>query len=152
MARPTIYSEEILKKTKEYVEECEDETEQETIGMSAKGTELFKNTVVVKLPTMEGLSYHLNVNKDTLVEWAKIHEEFSVAIDRLKAKQANALISNGLSGKYNPTIAKLLLSANHGMREKSDITTNDKDLPTPILGGTSHAIPTDNSNKEDTSA
>lgn len=132
MARPTDYSKEMLDKTIAYVESCEDDTEQQTIGVSAKGTELFKNKVVVNLPTVEGLAYELGVNKTTIYEWCKANEEFSNAIDRLKAKQARELISKGLSGDYNPTIAKLMLSANHGMREKTDMTTDGKELP-PII-------------------
>ena len=38
----------------------------------------------------------------------------------------------GLQGSYNPTIAKVLLTK-HGYREGTDITTNDKDLPMPLL-------------------
>ena len=52
------------------------------------------------------------------------------------SKQADRLLNNGLSGNYNPTIAKVMLTK-HGYREGIDNTTNDKDLPAPIYGGKS---------------
>ncbi len=128
--RPTSYSEEMLKKTWEYISDCEDDEVQQTIGMSAKGTELFKNKVIVNIPTVEGLALYLGVNKTTLYEWESKHEEFSNALGKLKAKQAKQLINKGLSGDYNPTIAKLILSSNHGYKEKSetDITTKGEKM------------------------
>jgi len=132
MARPTIYTEEMLSKTNEYLLLCED-TEVERDG-NRGGTEYKLN---VKLPTIEGLSVYLGVARDTLYEWATKHEEFSDTLDSLRAEQADKLINNGLSGNYNSTIAKLMLSSNHGMREKSDVTSDGKGLPTPIYGGKS---------------
>lgn len=114
--RPTEYSQEILSKAREYIEDCEDSTEQELTGMSAKGTELYKNKISVNIPTIEGLAYALKVNRDTIYEWCKVNPEFSDIIDDLRAKQAKELINKGLSGDYNSTIAKVLLTK-HGYRE-----------------------------------
>lgn len=126
MARPTIYNNQILERVKKYISECEDSTEQETIGMSAKGTELFKNKVVVKLPTIEGLAYYLGINRDTIYSWCKENKEFSDIIETLRAKQANELINKGLSGDYNPTIAKVLLTK-HGYADKIEQELTGKD-------------------------
>lgn len=109
--RPTLYSPEILTKTEEYINSCEDYKDE-------KG----KN---VNLPTLEGLSYFLKVHKDTINEWRKVHEEFSVVIGDLLAKQARQLVNKGLSGDYNPTIAKVLLTK-HGYREGTDVTSDGK--------------------------
>jgi len=128
MARPTTYTAEMLSKTNEYLLLCED-TEIEREG-NRGGTEYRLN---VKLPTIEGLSVYLGVARDTLYEWATKHEEFSDTLDSLRAEQADKLINNGLSGSYNSTIAKLMLSSNHGMREKSDVTSDGKEFPTPIV-------------------
>lgn len=143
MARPTDYSEEILTKAQEYIDSCEDEEEQQLSGLSAKGTELYKNKLRVKLPTIEGLSIALGVSRETVYAWEKegnaVDETtgqrgeksaFSDIIGILRAKQGEALINKGLSGDYNPTIAKVLLTK-HGYREGVDHTTNDKDLPPP---------------------
>lgn len=130
--RPTIYSERILKATQKYLKECQDEEVQQTIGLSAKGTELYKNKLNVSLPTIYGLAAYLRVNKDTLYEWSKHYPEFSDALEDISAEQAKRLVDKGLSGDYNPTIAKLILSSNYGLREKTDVTSDDK----PIQGNT----------------
>lgn len=111
MARPTKYDDEILRKTVAYIASCEDDA----------------TTKTVRLPSIEGLAYETGLNKDTIYSWRKEHKEFSDLIDDLLAKQANALIGKGLSGQYNPTITKLILSK-HGYREGLDVTTNDKDI------------------------
>jgi len=147
--RPTSYSEEMLQKTKEYIEACNEEHE---VRYKPK---LVEDKVVEepyihynpKIPTIEGLAYELKVNKTTIYEWENKHEEFSNVIDELRNKQASQLVNKGLSGQYNSTIAKVLLTK-HGYREGADLTTNDRDLPTPILGGILNAISDNDSNKE----
>ena len=132
--RPPKYNQEIIDKTREYIDCCEDENQQ-LIKQSGDnkngGYESFENKLKVNLPTLEGLAYHLKVNKDTIQEWRKDHSEFSVLITELLAKQAKELINKGLSGDYNPTIAKVLLTK-HGYREGIDQTTNDKEISIPI--------------------
>lgn len=116
--RPTIYGEEILTKTQEYIDSCEDEVTEfhKTRGEKSDG---FDRILKVKIPTIEGLALFLNINKDTVYDWRGKYEEFSDLIDKLLRKQANALISKGLSGEYNPTIAKVLLTK-HGYREGTE--------------------------------
>lgn len=93
---------------------------------------------VKKLPTIEAMALTIGINRDTVQEWEKTDSEFSVIVKRLRDMQADKLLQKGLDGSYNPTIAKLILSK-HGYVEQSkqDLTTNGKDLPTPILGGVS---------------
>jgi hypothetical protein len=73
------------------------------------------------LPTMEGLVLYLGVPRSTLYDWAKQPDKqaFSDALDVLKQTQAKMLFENGLEGKYNSTITKLMLSHNHNVYEKS---------------------------------
>lgn len=121
--RPTSYDYSILKPLiDEYIKECQDIEEDKENNIKQK----------VKIPSIEGLCLKLKINKDTLYEWVKIHEEFSDDIDIIRQIQADRLLNKGLSGDYNPTIAKVLLTK-HGYREGIDQTTNDKDLPAPIL-------------------
>jgi len=122
--RPTVYKPAILKKAKEYLEQCQDEEVQQTIGLSAKGTELYKNKLKVKLPSIEGLAGYLGVHKDTLYEWEKEYEEFSDVLGAIRSEQADRLINNGISGDYNPTIAKLLLTK-HGYSDRTELTGKD---------------------------
>lgn len=89
------------------------------------------------LPTVEGFAIFLNVSRDTLYEWAKVHKEFSDTLKEIEIKQKQQLINDGIYGgkEVNSTIVKLLLQNNHGMKERVDQTTNDKSLPTPIYAG-----------------
>jgi hypothetical protein len=91
----------------------------------------------MSLPTIQGFSLWLNVNDETLTEWAKRYPDFSATLGRLKKLQAKQLIDDGIYGgkEVNATIVKLLLQNNHGMKERTDQTTNDKDMPQPIYGG-----------------
>lgn len=116
MARPTSYSDEVLNKTKDYVTSCQDVEVQIISGESAKFT-AYKQKLTVKLPTIEGLAGFLGIHKDTIYEWEKIHSEFSDVINILRSNQARELINKGLSGDYNPIIAKLLLMK-HGYTDK----------------------------------
>jgi len=140
--RPTKYSADILKKTFEYLANCEDEvfTFHRTEGMTSN---TFERRVKVNLPSIEGLSIYLNVHRDTIQEWRSKHPEFSVALEKLNALQCQRLIQGGLSGDYNPTIAKLVLSANHGMKERVDQTTDDKPLPANVTVNNYHQLSDD---------
>jgi hypothetical protein len=112
--RPTTYSEEMLDKAKEYLASCEDiETERE-VGQK------IEYRLNVKLPTIQGLAVYLGVSRDSIYEWSSKYPEFSDTIEQIITAQADKLINQGLAGNYNSTIAKLMLSSNHNMREKSD--------------------------------
>ncbi len=108
MARPTLYSEEIVKEAWSYIEYSNDELDTK------------KEKVTVRLPTIEGLALHLEISRSTLYLWQKEHEEFSDIIETLLQKQAQTLVNNGLQGTYNPTIAKVLLTK-HGYTDKQEI-------------------------------
>jgi len=58
-----------------------------------------------------------------------IHPEVQKGIEKIMNEQLTRLIDRGLEGTYSSTIAKLMLSSNHGMREKSDVTTDDNPIP-----------------------
>lgn len=119
--RPTTYNEQTLVTTQEYIDSCNDLM----ANMGSQDKPYFK--IKVNLPTIEGLSLKLDVNKDTIYTWRKVHPEFSDLIERLLAKQANSLLNSGLSGDYNPTISKVLLTK-HGYREGVE-TTGKEGLP-----------------------
>lgn len=73
--RPSEYNDEVVSKTNEYIDSCEDK---------------------VNLPTIEGLALYLGVRRETLYDWENKYKEFSNIIDKLRQKQADTLISKGL--------------------------------------------------------
>lgn len=131
--RPTEYNDQVCVKARAYLKECVDEIEEYHKTRGEK-SDSYDRIVRVKLPTIEGLAVYLKINKDTIYEWEKEEgkEEFSDVLAELRAEQAKRLIDNGLSGDYNSSITKVLLTK-HGYREGIDQTTDGKALPTPIL-------------------
>lgn len=122
--RPTDYNDEIIIKSKQYLDLAKDEVKQVVSGESDKFT-AYKEKLIVNLPTIEGLAVHLEVSRDTMYEWEKVHPEFSYILNVLRGLQSRELINKGLSGDYNPIIAKLLLMK-HGYAEKTESDNNFK--------------------------
>jgi len=86
------------------------------------------------IPTIEGFADYIDVSKKTIYNWCKeqvdtannevlrvASDEFLHAIGQIENLQGKILQNKGLLGEFNPTITKLMLSANHDMREKSDL-------------------------------
>lgn len=141
--RPTLYNDQILSDTKAYIESCEDEIVQIVTGESEKGFTTFKEKTRVKLPTIEGLAYRLKISKETIYQWEQQHPEFSDVINDLRAKQAERLVNNGLSGDYNAYIAKALL-AKHGYADRQEVdhtTKGDKIEASPTINVYNSAPP-----------
>lgn len=105
--RPTKYKESFILKADEYLSENKD-------GIEAD------SGIKVQLPTIEGFAGFLKVNKDTLYEWKSKYPGFSDALGKISREQRERLINEGLSGRYNSTIAKLMLANNHGMNDKNN--------------------------------
>lgn len=118
--RPTALNQkEFEKKLEEYLSSRQDEVE---IVEDNKGRTAVR--LKVKLPTVEGLASHLGVVKKTIYNWASFSPEVKRGLERLKYEQFQRLVDNGLSGHYNSTITKLILSSNHGMREETKTTVD----------------------------
>ena len=105
MARPTKLTEELLTKAREHVNS-------------------FDVSAYTLLPTIEGLALELKINRDTIYQWEKENDEFSDIVSEIREKQAQKLIQLALAGKYNASIAKLILSGKHGYVEKTEIDNN----------------------------
>lgn len=135
--RPTIYTPELCNRVDDYLAESIDK-EKATIKevTNNDGTVDIKETLrfSVQLPTIEGFALFLGVNKTTLYEWEEKYPEFSNSLSKIKDIQKSRLLNEGLAGNYNSTIAKLILSSNHGMAENThtDITSKGKSLNNPV--------------------
>lgn len=86
-----------------------------------------------KLPTIEGLSIELGIAVSSIYEWMKVEDRFSEAIQRIKTVQHEKLVNDGVYRKTNSPIVKLILMNNHGYKERTDTTSDNKALPTPLL-------------------
>jgi len=84
------------------------------------------------IPTVARLSQVLNISRDRIYKWAqqKDKKELKYILSELKCIQEAELLENGLTGDYNPTITKLLLTKHgytdnpNGNQGVSGITVN----------------------------
>lgn len=111
MSRPTECVPEIIELAKAYINSCED------------------TETTVKIPTIEGLALYLQISRKTLYNWEDSNEEFLHIMEELRHKQADRLLNNGLSGRYNSTISKVILTK-HGYREGIEQTGKEG---TPLI-------------------
>ncbi len=105
MARPTDYSDEIIKRAEEYLLNLpEDEN----------------------LHSLEGLAEYLDISRTTIYDWASQEEkkEFSYIVEKVLNKQGKTLINKGIVGIFTPAITKVMLSK-HGYREGIEQTGKD---------------------------
>ncbi len=118
--RPSTYKEEYIKRVSDYLEQSVDIWDEfhKTRGLHSDG---YERVVQVKLPSREGFSSFVGVSHDALSDWEKNYPEFGVALRKIDKEQKERLINEGLGDNYNSTIAKLLLSANHGVVEKQNV-------------------------------
>jgi hypothetical protein len=105
MARPTHYSDEIVRKAAQYLIDYED------LGHA--------------VPSVSGLSIYLGRPRSTIYQWASEEgkEEFLDILEQINAHQENVALSKGLKGDFNATIVKLLLGK-HGYSDKVE-SVND---------------------------
>lgn len=103
VGRPTKYTDDMPDKAWHYVENYQD----------------YGDVV----PMVAGLAVALGLHKDTIYEWCNDPQkrQFSDAVRAIEDAQHKALVNGGISGAYNPTITKLMLSSNHGYSEKQAI-------------------------------
>lgn len=118
--RPTTYREEYLTRIDEYLEQNKDEYTHLIKSETERGYTTYENKLRVNLPSKEKYAKWLGVAIQSMYEWEKKHPNFSEALKKILVEQKHRLIDMGLSGDYNSTIAKLMLSHNHGMHEKTE--------------------------------
>lgn len=80
--------------------------------------------VASKYPSMAGFAVKIGVHRDTLQEWAKEHEQFSVAYKKAKVLQENWMLVNGLRGNVNVPFGIFISKNNLGYKDRQDIEVN----------------------------
>ena len=113
--RPTKYSPELLEKCWEYLDRYEE--------------------VGDVIPSQVGLQVYVGISNATLNLWKNQEgkKEFSSILDEITCKQQQCLLNGGLSGDFNSTIAKLILTK-HGYSDKveTENTHSHSGLPQTI--------------------
>ena len=104
--RPGKCTKALLKKAKYFSEHWEDELKR-------------------SIPTTVGLAIYCDISEETLYVWrdnpkTKEQQMFSEYAMKIKKEQKDVLMVNGITGVFNPAIAKLLLSQ-HNIIEKKAI-------------------------------
>ena len=115
VGRPTKLTDELMDKAKVYVQ---------------------KDYLIDELiPTMQGLSLYLGVSNTVLYNWRNENDEFLHIVEDLMDLQAKNLFRGGLTGDFNASITKLLLTK-HGFsdRVEQDLRSSDGTMqPTQIV-------------------
>lgn len=130
--RPLKYTPDFIEKVDEYLALCVDE-ETEFWRTRGEKSDSYERILKVNLPKIEGFAEYIDVSLETINVWEKEYKDFSEAIHKIRKAQHNRLVDNALAGNYSPVIAKLMLSSNHGYREKSDLTSDGKELKVNII-------------------
>src|SRR5438105_2307280 len=128
--RPTKYKPEYCEEIIKFfsVEPYRKEVTAEIKGYGKAGNQNFEKTeyklVANPLPTLAKFARKIGVNKDTVIEWTKVHEEFSDAYNVAKDLQKDFLVDNGLAGLYPP--ASFIFTAKNitDMRDKQEVENN----------------------------
>ena len=120
LGRPTNYSPEVAKQAEEYLNQCKDE-QYTLVKTDGEKSTTWDNKIRVNLPSLAGLARYLKTSRKNIYEWQKRPEAgpFRDICEDILAEQEKRLIENGLSGDYNPNIAKLALGK-HGYHDDED--------------------------------
>jgi hypothetical protein len=127
VGRPTKYKKEYAQAIIDYFrQECIKETETTVEGKNWSKT--VTDLVPVFFPTFELFADSLDVDDDTLVEWAHkvypeahakrgelVHPEFSAAYRRAKKIQKGVLLKFSLLGRFDTRFAQFMAINNFGM-------------------------------------
>ncbi len=111
MARPSKLTDELIDKADTYLNEYES-----------------------AIPSVAGLSLFLGCARASIYKWQGENERFSDILGDILATQEQLLLSNGLTGDFNATIAKLVLGK-HGYSDKQETELSgnpDKPLSVPV--------------------
>lgn len=128
--QPTLYNEKTLDKAYEYLNDCKKEEDIYEIIEDSEDND--GNKIVrrygasgkVSMPNAGGLAIHLQVTRDTIYQWARVHEDFAYFMDLMNAVRENRLHEGGLSGRYSSSITAIMLGK-YGYHKVVDNLSSD---------------------------
>lgn len=135
---------ELEEKIEAYFDYCDDTVVKKILN---KNQEIIAE--ITKPYTITGLAEWLGTNRQTLVNYEK-RDEFFDTIKGAKAKIEACYEERALLGDNSPVVSIFTLKNNFNWKDKTetDLTTNGKELPTPIIKLDNNVSGND-SNKED---
>lgn len=118
--QPTKYKDEYCQAIIDYF----DRPPQQTVYKEtfyADGTLKSKDPVIIPIefPTMEGFAASINIHKDTLYEWVKVHKNFSDAFTRARQLQEKIWLVNSLGKLYDSQFAQFFGKNCLGYKDKT---------------------------------
>ena len=124
--RPTKYKKEYAElMVKFFCIEATEKVKQTIITKS--GIKEIEKKEGVSLPTIEGFATKIGVCAETIVEWVRVHPEFSAAYKKAKSAQKGILIENALAGRYQEGFSKFFAINCCGMVDKSERALSNPD-------------------------
>ena len=75
------------------------------------------------IPSAVGLCKVLGVSRSTIYKWGDEYEAFSDVLDALHERQELVVVNKSITGDYNSTISKLILTK-HGYSDGTDSDVN----------------------------
>jgi len=110
VGRPPKYTEDMPQKLMDYFDKPLFTTEiVQQATASGKIVEI-EQKVPCLPPFVEGFCDEMDISKQTFYRWVKENSQFSDAFNKVKAKQAQKLVTHALLGNYNSSISKLILA------------------------------------------
>jgi hypothetical protein len=103
--------------------------------------------------SLEEIKAYLNISNNLHTRWMTEEPEYRETIKRGEELSKAWWHKKGrvnLENKdFSATLWYMNMKNRFGWKDRQDVTTNDKDLPTPILGGVAkNGLPTDDSDEE----
>lgn len=83
-----------------------------------------------KFPTFEAFAVYLGISRKTLFNWREGNPDFKRAWDICRTIQNNYILVNGMAGTTNPGFTRLAAINLLKWREKHDVTSANKQVPT----------------------
>lgn len=125
---PTKYKQEYCERVIEFFDQdpyqplmIKDENDNKIVATNKNGHPIF---TPCPLPTKEAFAFSIGVHRGTLLNWAKVHDRFFVAIKKAEDLQKNILIQNGLIGNYDKVFAIFVAKNVTDMNDRQDVHTN----------------------------
>lgn len=124
--RPTAYKPEYAEMLKAYFDVPAQVVEGEGDDKKVKPS---------SLPTLAGFACKIGVHRETLLNWAEVHQEFFDAFKMAKEHQERILVENGLMGYYDKTFAIFTAKNLINWRDKQEVEHSGKIGLEAIIAG-----------------